>query len=72
VKAVQHRFGKRVRQLRKARGWSQEKLAERTNRHWTYIGGVERGEPNPTLRVIADIAKAFGVPIRELFLERDG
>ena len=72
MKAAQHRFGERVRQLRKARGWSQEKLAERTNRHWTYIGGVERGERNPTLRVIADIAKAFGVTIRELFPERDG
>ena len=69
MKAVQHRFGERVRQLRKARGWSQEKLAERTNRHWTYIGGVERGERNPTLRVIADIAKALGVPIRELLPE---
>ena len=71
VKTVQERFGERVRQLRKARGWSQEKLGERTERHWTYIGGIERGERNPTIQVIADIAKALGVPIRELFPEED-
>ena len=62
-------FGEHVRFLRKGRGWSQEQLAERMNRHWTYIGGIERGERNPTLRVIADVAKAFGIPIRELFPE---
>jgi len=58
-----------VRSLRKARGWSQEQLAERMDRHWTYVGGIERGERNPTLRVIADTAKAFGIPIRDLFPE---
>jgi transcriptional regulator with XRE-family HTH domain len=65
VQTVQQRFGAHVRQLRKARGWSQEELAHRTGRHWTYIGGVERGERNPTLRVIADLAKALEVPIRK-------
>src|ERR1700690_1033220 len=66
-KTVQQRFGAHVRKLRKARGWSQEELAHRTGRHWTYIGCVERGERNPTLRVIADLAKALEVPIRKLF-----
>lgn len=66
-KTVQQRFGERVRELRKVRGWSQEKLGEETDRHWTYIGGIERGERNPTIVVVADIAKAFGIPIRELF-----
>lgn len=70
MKSVQQRFGEQVRQLRKARGWSQEKLGEHANKHWTYIGGIERGERNPTLRVIADIAKAFGVPMRDLFPDR--
>jgi len=67
VKLVQKRFGEHVRRLRKARGWSQEALAERMNRHWTYVGGIERGERNPTLVVIADIAKAFDLPICDLF-----
>lgn len=56
-----------MRQLREARGWSQEALAEHANKHWTYIGGIERGERNPTLLVITDLAKALGVPVRELF-----
>ena len=67
MKLVQKRFGEHVRRLRKARGWSQEALAERMNRHWTYVGGIERGERNPTLVVIADIAKAFDLPICDLF-----
>lgn len=67
MQTVQQRFGAHVRRLRKSRGWSQEELAHRTGRHWTYIGGVERGERNPTLRVIADLAKALEVPIRKLF-----
>ena len=66
-KTVQQAFGERVRQLRKARGWSQEELGEHAGKHWTYVGGIERGERNPTLLVIADLAKAFGVPMRELF-----
>lgn len=67
METVQQRFGAHVRKLRQARGWSQEELAHRTGRHWTYIGGVERGERNPTLRVIADLAMALEVPIRKLF-----
>ena len=63
-------FGQRVRQLRKDRSWSQEELAAKCGRHWTYIGGIERGERNPTLRVIVDLARALGVGVRELFPER--
>jgi transcriptional regulator with XRE-family HTH domain len=57
--------------LREARGWTQETFADRANRHWTYIGGVERGERNPTLRVIADLAKALDVSIADLFPNGD-
>ena len=67
MKPIQKKFGARVRTLRLERGWSQEELAARAKRHWTYIGGVERGERNPTLLVIADLAKALGVKPAELF-----
>ena len=67
MRSPQQRLGKRIRQLRLKKGWTQEQLAERTNRHWTYIGGIERGERNVTLQVIADIARAFGVEIQALF-----
>jgi len=58
-------FGTRLRNLRKARGWSQEELARRTNRHWTYIGGLDGGERNPTLLVISELAWALA-QVRQL------
>ena len=66
---IKHAFGRRVRQLRKERRWSQEKLAEMSGMHWTYIGQVERGERNLTLQSIESIAKAFRIKITNLFGE---
>jgi len=65
-RAVQ-RFADRVRELRKARGWSQEHLAEVADLHRTYIGGIERALRNVSLWNIAKLAHAFQVPISELF-----
>lgn len=64
---IQEEFGARVRQLRKGRGWTQEQLAEAAGRHWTCIGGIERGERNVTLQVVYDIANALGVSVEDLF-----
>ena len=66
MKFPQQRFGVRVRQLRIRKGWTQEQLAERAGRHWTYMGGIERGERNVTLTVdyrflLAELAK-FDTP----------
>ena len=44
-------FGRRVRARREQLGLSQEKLAERTTLHWSYIGQVERGQRNLSLRI---------------------
>ncbi|MGL5066045.1 MAG: helix-turn-helix domain-containing protein [Microcoleus sp.] len=59
-------FGDRVRTLRKARGLSQEQLAEKTGLHRTYIGGIERGERNVSLINIVRLAKALDVPPSDL------
>ena len=67
MKPVQRKFGQRLRELRLERGWSQEELAHRAGKHWTYIGGIERGERNPTLVVIADLARGLRVKVGELF-----
>ena len=61
------RFGSVIRKLRKERQWSQERLAEITGFHSTYIGRVERGERNLSLKNIEIFAKAFKIPIEELF-----
>jgi transcriptional regulator with XRE-family HTH domain len=61
------RFGKRVRALRAAKGWTQEELAAKARLHSTYIGGIERGERNVGLDNIHKIARAFGIRTSALF-----
>jgi ribosome-binding protein aMBF1 (putative translation factor) len=55
------RFGDRLRAIREARGWSQERMAAECGLHRTYGGGVERGERNVSLVNIARLAAALGV-----------
>ncbi|MHB8644445.1 MAG: helix-turn-helix domain-containing protein [Thermomicrobiales bacterium] len=62
-----YKLGTRVRELRLARGWTQEQLAERAGIHEKFLGAVERGERNVTLRNIARIARGLNVPIMALF-----
>ncbi|HML14722.1 MAG TPA: helix-turn-helix transcriptional regulator [Xanthobacteraceae bacterium] len=59
-------FGRRVRQLRREQGLSQEKLAFRCDLDRSYVGSVERGERNISLLNICQIAKALNVEPREL------
>src|SRR6184192_3565970 len=53
-------FGLAVRQAREQKGLSQDVLAELAGLHRTYIGSVERGERNLSLRNISAIAAALG------------
>lgn len=62
-------FGRRVRHLRTKKGWSQEELADAAELHRTYIGGIERGERNVSLRNISKIASSLDVSLKELFTE---
>jgi transcriptional regulator with XRE-family HTH domain len=61
-------FGQRIRDLRKARGLSQEELAHRAGIHPTYLGGIERGERNPALLNISRVAGALGLSLGDVFL----
>ncbi len=61
------RFGDAVRKARADAGLSQEELADRAGLDRSYVGGVERGERNPTLIVIAKVAKGLGVSLAQLF-----
>lgn len=60
-------FGLRVRQLRKQRGLSQEKLAPEAELERSYISDIETGRGNVALRNIYALAAALDVSISELF-----
>lgn len=59
--------GKRIRELRKKKGWSQERLADEAGLHRAYMWGVEQGLRNPSLRNLARIADALVVGLADLF-----
>ncbi|MBC3898719.1 helix-turn-helix domain-containing protein [Acetobacterium malicum] len=64
-------LGKRIRSYRIQLGYSQERLAEKSSCHPTYIGQIERGEKNPTIESIEKIAKALGISLSQLFEKID-
>lgn len=60
-------IGQRVRNYRIKKKLSQEKLAELSDCHPTYIGQVERGERNATIVSIERIASGLGIELSQLF-----
>ncbi len=65
-------LGKRIRSLRQAKGISQERLAELSELHSTYIGQIERGEKNASTDSIYKISKGLGVKMEKLFDKIEG
>ena len=63
---LQRNVGRKVRKIRDGRGLSQEVFAEELGVHRTYLGGLERGERNLTLRTVERLADQLGVDALEL------
>jgi transcriptional regulator with XRE-family HTH domain len=63
---LQHTFGANLRRHRESLGLSQETFADELGLHRTYLGGVERGERNLTLRSVERIADGIGVDVLAL------
>ena len=55
-------FGLRLIEERKAKGWSQERLALESGLARSYVGGIERGQRNIALLNIVKLAETLGVP----------
>ncbi|HEY4941944.1 MAG TPA: helix-turn-helix transcriptional regulator [Rhizomicrobium sp.] len=60
-------LGRNVRRLREGLGASQEEVAFKAGLNRAYLSDVERGERNPTVRVVGRLAKALAVEPMELF-----
>ena len=60
-------FGNNVRRLRESLGMTQENLAESAGLDRSYIGGIERGERNPALTAILQLASALRIAPGRLF-----
>lgn len=54
-------FGKRIRQLRREREWSQEDLGKKINIHWQTVALYEKDDTIPSAMVLKRIAEALGV-----------
>lgn len=63
-------IGTNIRRLRKAAGLSQETLAAEAGIDMRYLGGIERGQENPTVAVLAGIAKVLKVPPNSLMVDQ--
>jgi transcriptional regulator with XRE-family HTH domain len=62
-------FGKSLRGLRTARGWSQERLAEAAGITLNYVGNLERGEQGPSLHILVRLARALEIDVPTLLAE---
>ena len=67
---IRRQLARNLKRLRTEKGWSQEELADQAGLHRTYVSGVERGVRNPTIVIVAALAKALGVAPAELLAGR--
>ena len=65
---IRERFGERVKDLRKQKGMTQERLAEKAGLHISLVSLIERGQTNPTLDTMNKLSKGLKVPIWEVFM----
>ena len=64
---IEKRFGAKLAYVRIQNKLSQMKLAEIVDMNFNYIGQIERGEANVTIKTMRVLANALGVELKELF-----
>lgn len=65
-------IGLNLRRLRVERDISQERLAFDSGVDRSYLGGMERGEENPTVDILDKLAATLAVPVADLFAANEG
>lgn len=66
---IKQRLGQKIKELRKAKGFSQERLANLAEIDRTYLPTIEKGERNVSIEVVEKLAKALDVSVKDLFDE---
>ncbi len=69
--ALAQTFGQNVRREREAKGITLEGLAHDVHLSYSYVGGIERGQRNPTLAVVERLSIALDVPALDLLKARE-
>jgi transcriptional regulator with XRE-family HTH domain len=59
-------LGRALREFRVRRGLSQESFGLRASLHRNYVGAIERGEINPTFRILLKLARGLEAPLSDL------
>lgn len=72
MRDIRYHLGERIRQLRLARGLSQEGLAERSGLHTTQVQRIEQGKLNPRLTTLSCLAGGLGTSLSHLFGDTRG
>lgn len=70
TETIKARFGKRVLELRKHRGWKQNELGKKLGTSGVVVGRYERGEMMPSIEVAQKVAQVFGVTVDYLVGEQ--
>ena len=65
-------FGQRLRNYRIEKNLSQEKLAELSGCHSSYIGQLERGQKNPTIESVFKVVSALDLTLSDFFSDIEG
>lgn len=69
--AISNAFALVLKKHRKAKGMSQELLAEKADIHPIYVGMIERALRNPSLNVAQSIADALGLSLTQMVAEAE-
>lgn len=64
---ILEKLGKQLKIARKNKGLTQEQLAEKVKIHPTYVGKLEGGKNNPSVKMLYKISLALDVKLKDLF-----